>query len=1757
MRKQKKFSKVACWILVFAMIMTLIPVNLFSVKAETATTVTVHVKPDASSNWTKVYAKLGGGSTWTKLKNYDFMQDGFGGIISANEKNEGWYSYKVTLDANDVSSYQTEGLKGLFNCGKWGGSNQAGDVEINYTTGDNTEVWYTISGSTLQRLDSAPEGWDGSAEIKEPTKEAIAEYTNVKLYFLNSDNWETPAINAWDGVEITAGENVEISAWSTPENPNMKPKMVQDGTSNWYYATLAAKTTGSITGVQIINANPTTVKVLSSDLLSTINSKKTTDGTEPVSLYYAYDKIWTSKEEVQQPAEPAVDSCTVTVHFNNTVNNWEKVATYFAKGDSWDPVPGYEYCKANYGGLLAADSKNEGWYSFKFTIQKPFAQTHIKFNAGNWDLGQTGQYDINVDDITAETMELWLQPTEAGSGKALKKIEKPAGWVDNTAIDKPINPATLLDYQSPVINADDSVLIQYKKKDTDTFTKLYLMGTVTDWGTGKEMNYDENTGLYSIIINKADAGANDIVVNPGSYQYKFKDDKGNWFTDPANKELESGNSALSVPGMVISGQTTAGNGKFEFTAKGSKNVAVTSWGVYSDEECTKVHDKIHVTMDSTDHTKASIDTTGAATGYYYVKVSYTENATAKTQIKEFYHTKRAVIYEYTYKDDSKYKDKSDIYTWYNLPFNPSFPFVKEGTTDKKAAYVAMDDNITSFGYIVRLESKWSGDDVSDREFSDRTLTVNESDRYTKVRGGEGIEKPYVLSTGKTGYDHGIVFRYRDDDLFYNGKMDTITSVKLMLKAPNAYEYTAYNMTYDAKDELFVYKLQNGTEKIATGTYQFYYKVNFADGEKAVQDLYYVANNAETVEGVKAASIEYQNYNYDIETSVTPKNGVNSDQNPVVSVSVSRTEGGETVNAIAYKEVASIIADISALGYTGQKVNISATTGKAALYVKEGIAAGIYQVPITIEDKYGNTHATSATVKVVANSSSTPDWDESIIYFLLTDRFYDGDKTNNYGVNKSLREDYHGGDFAGLTQKLDYIDSLGVNTIWITPVVDNIESFYSDEIKQNVGGYAGYWACDFTKLDEHLGTTAEFDKLLDEAHARGIKVMLDIVVNHAGYDKKTGTSEWKQEGNAFNGMIRPIAEAGSDSVTQWLSDLPDFMTENQEVRSKLIEWQKAWATHTTANGNSVDYFRVDTVKHVDHETWSQLKSAIAESDPNFKMIGEYYGASCINTGDYLAGGQMDALLDFDFKSVANQFVSGNLEKAESSLESRNTSLSNAITMGQFLSSHDEIGFLKSVGGDTNKMKVAAALELTAKGIPIIYYGEEINLTGDTKYGSDGNNRYDMQFDNLSADQTAMMNHYKKLIAARNEKMSVFAKGDRTKVAGSDTEGYLVFKRSYGSDFAYVGLNTTTEAKEVTVPVNDSAAYVKDLYSGNTYSVSGGKVNVTIPASSNGGTIILVASQQSSGDSSGGSTGGGSYIPTQPIKPIEPTKPTEPTDPSKPDDVTVTENPDGTTTETKKETSTNASGKEVSVTTTTQKDAEGNVTGSKEVSVIAEAGKNTSATVTVEKDAEGKVTNAQAEVAVAGTSSKTSITGTISGDVVSQITEAADTKDVKISVTVKAGRKSYTVKADADDLKAGAKLKVVAIDKKTKKYVLVNAKTYTVNKAGDVKVALASGSTYELVTPKEAAKIEKTILNTVKTAKSSASVKKGKTTTVKLSSKLDMNNVSKIEYVSSKNAIATVSKTGKVKAKKKGTVTVKVKVTLKNGKTKTVTTKIKVK
>ena len=237
----------------------------------------------------------------------------------------------------------------------------------------------------------------------------------------------------------------------------------------------------------------------------------------------------------------------------------------------------------------------------------------------------------------------------------------------------------------------------------------------------------------------------------------------------------------------------------------------------------------------------------------------------------------------------------------------------------------------------------------------------------------------------------------------------------------------------------------------------------------------------------------------------------------------------------------------------------------------------------------------------------------------------------------------------------------------------------------------------------------------------------------------------------------------------------------------------------------------------------------------------------------------------------------------------------------------------------------------------------------------------------------------------------------------------------------------------------------------------------------------------------------------------------------------------------------------VVTPTDKDT----TEIKNVTAATPSGEKVEATVTITKDSNGNVTDAGATVK--------NTKPEISADVAAKIVQAAGTDSVVITteVTDAKGNTQYTVTVDAKDLTAENTLKVLAVDKKTGEKKLVNAKSYKVDENGTISVSLPKGCAYELVTAKEVEKVEKAVLKTVEVKKTSASVKKGKSTKIQLSSKLDMDNVKSVTYTTTKKSVVKVAKNGKITAKKKGTAVVKATVTLKSGKKKTVTMKVKVK
>ena len=734
------------------------------------------------------------------------------------------------------------------------------------------------------------------------------------------------------------------------------------------------------------------------------------------------------------------------------------------------------------------------------------------------------------------------------------------------------------------------------------------------------------------------------------------------------------------------------------------------------------------------------------------------------------------------------------------------------------------------------DNEWANKDGGDHYV---TIPAGQSLVKAVFTQGEGITEvlPYNAGYEMDGANDTIHFYYRNDTLAAENNLASLDGkVSVVVNGQTC------AMTYDAANDRFGYDFTG----VSTGDYYYYYVV---DGTEELD-----AFNSEKADysGQECSVCHFKKANVSVEASLS-QYAMDYNDNNVLSVKLTAKDG----EGLETSEIAAITADLSELGLN-REFAIDPTLMEGTISCLNTVAAGEKTIPVTVKDIYGNVYTTATNVTVTERKKSAGDfdWDEAVIYFAVTDRFFDGDAENNdaygvgdYNIGEKGGSSYHGGDFAGLNQKLDYLKDLGVNTIWITPIVENItEDQHDNKTDTATYGYHGYWASDFTKLNKHLGTEQQFKALLDAAHSKGMKIMVDVVLNHAGYgtEKYFNSILTDADGNSIS-MIRDSNNTISgDDKYDSLSDLPDFVTENKAVTDQLVTWQTEWMSKY-----NIDYYRVDTVKHVETTTWAAFKNSLTKVNPDFKMIGEYSGAGYANNAGELGTGTMDALLDFDFNDFAQNFVTGNISSVENSLQKRNSAINNTAVMGSFLSSHDEDTLQYKLVSESkiseeeayNLMKVAATLQITAKGQPVLYYGDEIGQGGANNWPLQTNRRdFDWtELEKQKADSNSIYNHYKTMLAIRNAYTDVFARGNRSTVVVSDADGYEVISRSYGNSTLYVGMNVKEAEKEVVIPVAESAGTVlKNLYDGKTYTVSADQnVSVTIPTAKDGGTIVLTA------------------------------------------------------------------------------------------------------------------------------------------------------------------------------------------------------------------------------------------------------------------------------------------------------------------------------
>ncbi|MBT2364024.1 pullulanase-type alpha-1,6-glucosidase [Streptomyces sp. ISL-10] len=554
------------------------------------------------------------------------------------------------------------------------------------------------------------------------------------------------------------------------------------------------------------------------------------------------------------------------------------------------------------------------------------------------------------------------------------------------------------------------------------------------------------------------------------------------------------------------------------------------------------------------------------------------------------------------------------------------------------------------------------------------------------------------------------------------------------------------------------------------------------------------------------------------------------------------------------------------------------------------------------------------------------------YFVLPDRFANGDTDNDRGGLTGTRTTtgfdpadkgfYQGGDLKGLTEKLDYIKGLGTTAIWMAPIFKNQP--VQGEGKDASAAYHGYWITDFTQVDPHFGTNADLERLIDKAHDKGMKVFFDVITNHTadvvdykeksyGYLSKGAFPYLTKDGEPFddsdyadggNGFPRTgpdsfprtpvVPEAKKNvKVPAWLNDpemyhnrgdstfagesaahgdfsgLDDLWTERPEVVEGMTKIYQRWVRDF-----GIDGFRIDTVKHVNTEFWTQWATALdayaaKRGRDDFFMFGEVYSADPAITSPYVTRGRLDATLDFPFQEAARGYASqgGSADKLANLFAQDyryTTDKANAYESVPFLGNHDmgRFGtFLRRdnpQAGDSELLKryrLANELMFLIRGNPVVYYGDEQGFTG---AGGDKDARQSLfaskTADYLDDDQlgTGRTHAEDAYDTAHPLYRSVAALSKLTKAHPALRDGIQQQRYAEGSVYAFsrtdhaarteyvVALNNADAAKTVRIPTGSPDTAFIAIHGGDATVRSGGDatVEVTVPALS---SLVLKAAK----------------------------------------------------------------------------------------------------------------------------------------------------------------------------------------------------------------------------------------------------------------------------------------------------------------------------
>lgn len=460
--------------------------------------------------------------------------------------------------------------------------------------------------------------------------------------------------------------------------------------------------------------------------------------------------------------------------------------------------------------------------------------------------------------------------------------------------------------------------------------------------------------------------------------------------------------------------------------------------------------------------------------------------------------------------------------------------------------------------------------------------------------------------------------------------------------------------------------------------------------------------------------------------------------------------------------------------------------------------------------YADNQARSASdateFAIWIDSRPAPDWArEAIVYHIFLDRFYPGDG-RQWLAPESL-SGFFGGTLRGAIEKLDYVQSLGFNAIWLSPL------FASPS-------HHGYDATDIYMVEPRLGTNADLKALIDSAHARGIRVILDFVANHWSNLHPTFQSAQTEPASPYRDWYT-WNHWPDDYVTYFgVKELPQLNLRRGPARGYLLDCARYWLEQ------GADGYRLDYAYGPPHDFWTDFRRACRSVKPDCWLFGEV-----INTAAFQLtyAGRLDGTLDFLLaRALRETFGHGAwpLSQFEAFLAAHEAYFPACFSRPSFLDNHDMNRFLFLAGGDAAKLKLAALALFTLSGPPIVYYGTEAGVSQErpihqNDFGIFEEARLPMKW---GAEQDAgLLAFFRRLVRLRREH-AVLAKGTRRALHVDDAAGTYAYIRESEHGSVLVAFNIGDEPRALRLAAPRLPASAKDRLYGNPVTVDGGVVEL---------------------------------------------------------------------------------------------------------------------------------------------------------------------------------------------------------------------------------------------------------------------------------------------------------------------------------------------